>query len=425
MTTAAVAKEVARVDTARDRQEDAKQDRETSDSARSKRRTPALLLGLIAAALALAAAHHFYSAGREFTDDAQVESHVAPLSARVAGQVLRVHVEDDQAVRAGDVMIELDQADFQARVSLARAELAAAEAATQGARAARQLAEKAVPAHHVEAQGGLLSARFALRAAEASLTQMDADLAAARARRVLAEQNFVRYEGLLASGATTTAEHQARRAQFDTAQAEVAQAESKLAAARAQIESSRGGVTLAEGRASAADTKHEQLEAARAAAALADARVEQAAAALKLAELNLGYTAVRAPIDGVVSRRSVEPGQMVGPDRPLLAIVSKQAPWVVANFKEDQVGELRLGQRATVEIDAYGGREFHGRVQSLSAGTGSRFALIPPDNASGNFVKVTQRIPVRIQLDALGTAELRAGMSAEVTIDTHDGGGRP
>jgi membrane fusion protein (multidrug efflux system) len=206
----------------------------------------------------------------------------------------------------------------------------------------------------------------------------------------------------------------------DAAAAEVERERARLASARAARAGSAGGVVLAQGRVSAASTAAEQVATARAALALADAKALQAEAAVKLAELNLSYATVRAPRGGVISRRSVEEGQMVSPDRPLLAIVPLDDVWIVGNFKEDQLAEMRPGQKATVRLDTYGRREFHGHVDSIAGGTGARFALLPPDNATGNFVKVVQRVPVLIRFDGAPGVDLRPGMSADVSVRTRD-----
>ena len=174
----------------------------------------------------------------------------------------------------------------------------------------------------------------------------------------------------------------------------------------------------AQGRLAQAETGPEQLDAARAASGVAAARVEQALAALSLSELNLSYAKVKAPMRGVVSRRSVEPGQLVSPERTLLALVPPDDVWVVANFKEDQVREMRPGQKVEVKIDAYGRRVFAAHVESLAGASGSRFALLPPDNASGNFTKVVQRIPVLIRLEAPPDVPFRPGMSAFASVTT-------
>ncbi len=211
-----------------------------------------------------------------------------------------------------------------------------------------------------------------------------------------------------------------RQTEFDAASAQLQRDQARVAAAQAGRAGSGGGLVLARGRLTAAQTAAEQVASARAALALAEARTLQADAALKLAELNLSYTTVRAPRRGVVSRRSVEEGQTVSPERPLLAIVPLDDVWVVGNFKEDQLAEMRAGQKATVRLDTYGRREFRGHVESIAGGTGARFALLPPDNATGNFVKVVQRIPVLIRLDGAPGVELRPGMSADVIVRTRD-----
>jgi membrane fusion protein (multidrug efflux system) len=159
-----------------------------------------------------------------------------------------------------------------------------------------------------------------------------------------------------------------------------------------------------------------QVRSARAQVELAVARLGQSDAAVEQAELNLSYTRVRAEVSGAVARRTVEPGQVVSPDRPLMAIVALDDTWVVANFKEDQLRDMRAGQKADIEVDTFGGRRFTGHVESFAPGTGSRFSLLPPDNASGNFTKVVQRVPVLVRLDGAPGVVLRPGMSASVTV---------
>jgi len=385
-----------------------------------RKRTPVLIAGLGAAAVLVSATWYLLHLGRESTDDAQVEGRVMTVSARVPGQVLRVRVEDNQVVEAGDVLVELDPADYAAKLDAARADLAAARAAADGARSALALTEKAAPANLVQAQGGLIAASFSLTSAEAEIEQARSDLAAADSRQSLAELNLKRARTLVESNVLPAADLDQRQTEFDAANAQYQRERARLAAALAGRAGSGGGLLLAKGRLSAAQTAAEQVASARAALALVEAKALQAEAALKLAELNLSYATVRAPRRGVVSRRSVEQGQTVGPERSLLAIVPLDDVWVVANFKEDQLAEMRAGQRTTVRLDTYGRREFHGHVESIAGATGARFALLPPDNATGNFVKVVQRVPVLIRLDGSAGVELRPGMSADVTVRTRD-----
>jgi len=385
-----------------------------------RKRTPFLIAGLGAAAVLVSATWYLVHLGRESTDDAQVEGRVMSVSARVPGQVLRVRVDDNQVVEAGDVLVELDPADYAAKLDGARADLAAARAAADGAHSALALTEKAAPANLIQAQGGLIAASFSLTSAEAEIEQARSDLAAADSRQSLAELNLKRARALVESNVLPAADLDQRQTEFDAANAQYQRERARVAAALASRAGSGGGVVLAKGKLSAAQTAAEQVASARAALALAEAKALQAEAALKLAELNLSYATVRAPRRGVVSRRSVEQGQTVGPERPLLAIVPLDDVWVVANFKEDQLAEMRAGQRTTVRLDTYGRREFHGHVESIAGATGARFALLPPDNATGNFVKVVQRVPVLIRLDGSAGAELRPGMSADVTVRTRD-----
>jgi membrane fusion protein (multidrug efflux system) len=383
-----------------------------------RKRAPILVAGLSAAAVLLAGVWYLLHAGRESTDDAQVEGRVTSVSARVPGQVLHVRVTDNQLVEAGDVLVELDPADYAARVDAARADVAAARAAADGARAALALTEKTAPANLVQAQGGVTAATSSFTSAQAAIEQAEADLAAGESRKRLAELNLIRARRLVEAKVLAVADLDLRQTEFDTAKAEIEREHARLAAARASREGSGGGVVLARGRLTAAQTAAEQVASARAAFALAEAKTLQAEAALRVAELNLSYTTVRAPRRGVVSRRTVEDGQTVGPDRPLLAIVPLDDVWIVANFKEDQLAAMRAGQKATVRLDTYGRRELAAHVESIAGGTGARFALLPPDNATGNFVKVVQRVPVLIRLDSASPVDLRPGMSADVTVRT-------
>ncbi|MBC7661855.1 MAG: HlyD family secretion protein [Chitinophagaceae bacterium] len=290
--------------------------------------------------------------GRETTDDAQIEAHVVNISARIPGQVQKLLVADNQQVKAGDPILELDKAELEARLSAAEADLASARSG-------------------VEAGESNVSASVSrLKFAEIELN---------RARKL-------NKEGVLAKAELDSAinQHDQAKAAYDTSVA--------------SLGSTKKGGSLG--------------------AALA--RVQQAEASLALARLNLSYTTITAPINGIVSRRSVESGQMVTPMVPLLALVDLDDVWVVANYKEDQLEDIRLGQKAKVKVDSYGSKTFEAEVASIGAATGSKFALIPPDNASGNFVKVVQRIPILLHFKNLKQDALavRPGMSADVTIFT-------
>lgn len=297
--------------------------------------------------------------GDETTDDAQVEADVVAVAPRVGGPVLRVHVVDDAKVKAGDPLLEIDPRDFQLRVQQAEAELATARA-------------QAVAA--------------------------DAQVAAARAT-------------------VTRSEAEAEKAALDLRRAEELSRGEAIAAT--QLEASRTSSATAK---AGAGANRAQYAAALANAELARARVQAAQAALELAKLQLSYTVVRAPAAGVVSRLAARGGGIVQPGQTLAQLVPDRT-YVVANFKETQTGAIRPGERADVELDAYPGRTLEARIESVSGGTGARFALLPPDNASGNFVKVVQRVPVRVALvSPPADLPLRAGLSATVTVHTRDGG---
>ncbi len=324
---------------------------------RPRRRTFAFAAAAIATAGLVAFALHWYlTRGDQGTDDAQVEADVVPLAPRVGGQVARVLVLENQAVQKGQLLIQIDDADYAAKVRQGEAELATAQAQAMAAGAQ-------------------------VRAAEAGLRRAGVD--AGKAALDLERAERLRAGDAIAPEALDNA-----KAQGDSSRAGVASAKAQYAAARAQEN-------------------------------LANARVKSAQAALDLARLQLSYTRIEAPADGVVSRLSVHDGQQVSLGQPFAQLVPLET-YLIANFKETQVGEMRPGQKAEIEIDAYSGRKFEGFVQSLSGGTGARFSLIPPDNASGNFVKVVERIPVRIAWTRPPPPEvaLRAGMSAYVTVHT-------
>jgi len=354
--------------------------------------------------------------GKEATDDAQVEGHVASVAARVPGQVKRVLVKDHQQVKAGEALVELDDRDLATRLAAARADQLAARAQVDAAQAQLALAETAAQSNLSVARGGLTQAAALEGTTRAAIEQARADVTAAEARASLARADLGRSQRLFDDHAVAQAELDARRSTFDQADAALAQARARLTSAQANLGSSRGTTESARGHLVAASSGPVQVQAARAQLALAQARVEQANAAVAQAELNLSYTTVRAEGAGTIARRTVEPGQTVSPERPLMAIVALDDTWVVANFKEDQLRAMKPGQPAEVKIDTFGGRAFAGHVESFAPGTGSRFSLLPPDNASGNFTKVVQRVPVLVRLDGQPDVVLRPGMSANVTV---------
>jgi len=384
---------------------------------KKRRRAPFVFLGLLAAAGSIATYIYVSRLGKQKTDDAQVEAHVSNVAARTAGQVKRVLVVDNQEVKPGELLLELDDRDQQVKVVAARADLAATNAQLRMAQTQLALTDKTAKANLAVAQGAIAQAAAVTGSTAAQIDQAKADVAAAESRKQLTKLDRERAERLRATGAATQSEIDARVAADTQADASLAQVQARLAGALANRSSSSGTEVSARGRLLAAATVDEQVEAARAQVALAEARVAQAQAALDRSTLELEYTKVRSEIAGTITKRAVEPGQLVSPDRALMAIVDLSDTWVVANLKETQLAEIKPGQPAEVEVDSYAG-SLSGHVDSIAAGTGSRFSLLPPENASGNFIKVTQRVPVKIKLDDRRGHLLRPGMSAEVTIHT-------
>ena len=382
-----------------------------------RKKAPLIMGALVLVAAAVGIYLYVSSRGKENTDDAQVEGHIANVAARVSGQVKRVLVDDNQPVKKGDVLVELDDADLLARLDAAKADLAAANATLHAAQTQLALTVKQVDANLAIARGGVAQATAVHGSTQAQIDQARADVDAATSRANLAKTELARSQKLFDGGAVPLQELDMKRDAASVADSAVAQAKARLASAMAGVSNAQGTTEQAHGRLLGAQTAPEQVEAAKAQVELAEARVGQALAAQKTAELNLGYTKIRAELDGMVAKRTVEPGQMVSPERALMALVGTTDLWVVANFKETQLSAMKAGQHVKVSIDAFG-PSLVGTVESIQAGTGARFSLLPPDNASGNFTKVTQRVPVRIAITDRKGLVLRPGMSADVTVIT-------
>jgi membrane fusion protein (multidrug efflux system) len=378
-----------------------------------------VLLGLVLAFAGIGGGAYAFGAGKETTDDAFVEGHVANVATRVQGQVVRVLVKDNQEVEAGDTLVELDDRDAKARLATARADLSSATAALASADANLALTSVTIDANLRQAKGGVSQAVATTATTRAGIDQAGAEVAVAQSRLDYARLEKDRSAKLFTDGAIGQADLDSKTALFDQAAATLEQARARKTSAEGSLSNATGTTLAAEGRLLAAKAGPQQVDVARAQVDVARARVDQAKAAVDQAELNLEYTRVTAPIHGVVSRRTVELGQTVDPSRPLLSLTNLGDVWVVANFKEDQLAHMQPGQRVKLRIDTFGHKDLPAHVDSISGGTGSRFALLPPDNASGNFTKVVQRVPVLVRLDDPAPAfALRPGMSADVTVYT-------
>jgi membrane fusion protein (multidrug efflux system) len=374
------------------------------------------------------------TAGRESTDDAQVDAHVTQVAARVGGTIAKVAATDNELVQAGAVLVELDPRDYQVAVDKARAELADAEATAEAARSTVPITSTTAASNVATARGAVRQAQSGVAAADQEVTAARARLTTAQARQREADANAARaardverLRGLLAKDEVSqqqfdaaAAAAEAQKAAADSARSQVAEAQAGIAVAESKLAQAHAAEQQARAELQAAQTAPQQVAATKARAASAEAHVQQARATLAQAELNLQYATVKAPIRGIVSRRGINVGQVVQSGQPLLAIVQVDDVWVTANFKETQLKTMRPGQRATVDVDAFGGREFNGRVDSIAGATGARFSLLPPENATGNFVKVVQRVPVKIVLEAGQDPEhlLRPGMSVVPTVYT-------
>jgi membrane fusion protein (multidrug efflux system) len=409
---------------------------EQTDTSASSSGSRRIFIGVIVIVLLAIGAGGWWLAtrGRESTDDAQVDAHVIPMAARVGGTVLKVGVNDNQVVDAGTVLVELDPSDYQVAIDKASAELADAESAAVAAQSNVPITSTTTTSHVSSAQGSVDQAKSASLTATRDIEMAQAKLVAAQARLREAEANATRtardverLRGLLAKDEVSQQQFdaaisaaEAQRAAVDSARAQIAENEAGVRMAESRRDQAIAGEGQAQAALRGAQTGPEQVTAMRAHASSAQARVDQAKATLAQARLNLAYTIVRAPTRGTVSKKSVNPGQVVQAGQPLMALVESDNVWVTANFKETQLSEMRVGQRVDVEVDAIDGRAFTGKVDSIAAATGARFSLLPPENATGNYVKVVQRVPVKIVLDAGQDPDhlLRPGMSATPTVFT-------
>jgi membrane fusion protein, multidrug efflux system len=388
------------------------------------------------------------------TDNAQTTGDLAPVSSKETGTVIRVDVQENDHVTAGTPLVELDPADFQVALAQARATLAAARAQVRALSAALNAQQQQFTAGLQAAQAHVQATQPTLPQAQAELDLQDrttaaqlmqagarvttaaAAVTAAKTAAATAAKTLARDRQLLAQGAIAQQQLDTDASAAETAQAQYQAAQDALAQARADVQAAQAArqqvviarTTIEVNQGQLANAQAQVAQAASMATvvqqraqelAAAEAQAAQAAEAVRAAQLNLDRTVIRAPADGWVTNRTVEVGQVVMPNQPLLN-VTLPGVWVVANIKETQLGGIRPGQPVRVRIDTYRGRTYHGRVDSVGAATGSTTALLPPDNATGNFVKVVQLVPVRILLDPteLRRQPLQVGLSVEVAIDT-------
>jgi membrane fusion protein (multidrug efflux system) len=391
--------------------------------------------GLFGLLLLAGAAFYFWWLGRnrESTDDAQVDGHIAPISAKVSGSVLQVLVDVNYQVKAGQVLVRLDPRDYQARVDQLQAALASAEAQASAAHANVPLVRgttttttAGAAAQLATAQADLQRALVAANQAETSgIAAAQANVNQAEASTRKAQLDLARMRPLVAKQEISQQQFDAYAAAADVTAAQLRAAQEQLTGARQMAQNAREAAHAAEGRVRQAQAglqesraNEQQVNVTEAQAHAATSSIQQARANLAAAELDLSYTTIVAPMDGEVTNKSVEPGQIVQPGQGLMTIVPLRDVWVTANFKETQLARVRPGQRAEIRVDMYG-QTIPGRVDSIAGATGARTSLLPPENATGNFVKVVQRIPVKIVFDSLPEGVvLRPGMNVDATIIT-------
>jgi membrane fusion protein (multidrug efflux system) len=399
---------------------------------RKSSRAQFVLLFFLLAGAAVGVAAYLHIKDRVSTDDATVDGHVTMIAPKISGNVIEVAVLDNQAVKTGDVLVRIDPRDFQAKVDQAKAALMQAQSQLRSA-------QVMVPMTNETTQSGTSSADAQLSTAQAGLAQAQVDYEkAAGAGLAYAESNVRskqasndRAQADLSRMKALVDKTEISRQQYDSyvagarvaeaelrgAQEQVAAAQKEAASRKAALDAAQSRINQAQAMVQTSVANRKQVAVRTADAGTAEAVVAAAKANLEAAELQLSYATIVAPVDGVVTRKSVEVGQIVAPGQGLMTVVPLQDVWVSANFKETQLADVHPGQRAEIHVDMYG-RSVGGRVDSIAGATGSRMSLLPPENATGNFVKVVQRIPVKILVDRNDALILRPGMNVDVTIFT-------
>ncbi|MGD0787259.1 MAG: HlyD family secretion protein [Terracidiphilus sp.] len=392
---------------------------EDNEMAQPPSRRRAIVAIVIVLLVVVAVALWWHSTFTENTDDAQVNGHLIQVSSRIGGQVLKVDVQENQLVKAGDAIAELDPADYQVAVENAEAALASAQANAAAA-------DVAVPIAAANTGSNLSSAGADVSGTEAGVEQVKNQLQAAhdlvnqaKANDTKAQADLERYKPLVEKDVISKQQFDAAVAAADAAKAALSDARAMERAAADAVKVANERLAQAQAQLKFAQTGPQQVAAQSARAQQAQAMVQQAQAQLNMAELNLSYTKIVAPAAGVVTRKSVEIDQNVAAGQNLLTLVSLEDLWVTANFKETQLRHMLAGQPVEIEVDATG-KTYHGKVTQIGGATGSVLSLFPPENATGNYVKVVQRVPVRIDFTDLKNEdpnhELRPGLSVEPKV---------
>jgi membrane fusion protein (multidrug efflux system) len=390
-----------------------------------------VLLILLAAVVAGSFYAWRYFGAYESTDDAEVDGHINAISARISGYVLDVPVEDEQYVKAGDVLVRIDPKDYSVALANARADLAAAEAAFLSSRtdvpitsttANSQL--KNARSGRADSEAALLGAQRQLSAAQARLDTAEAQVREAQSTYKNTVDDVARYKLLIAKDEisrqrydTAVSVSDTARATVDARQAAAVEGEQNVRVAQSAIDQANARIAQADASIESALTAPQQVAVSQARAKSAEALVAQKRELVEQAQLNLSYCTIVAPVSGIVGKKTVEAGANVSPGQQLMAVVPLDDIWITADFKETQLRLMKPGDPVLFSVDAFG-REYRGKVTGIGGASGSRLSLLPPENATGNFVKVVQRIPVRIDIDSNQNSDqrLRPGMSVEPKV---------
>ena len=359
-----------------------------------------------------------YYAVRESTDDAQIDGDIYTISARTTGQAIKVKVENNDFVKAGTVLVELDPRDYQVALDRALGDLANARAAAAAASVGVPITSVTTSSQETAAAADVRNAEAAVAAAEKQRQAAEARVTEAEANDVKAQADLQRYGQLVAKSEISQQQYDYAVAAAKSAAAVLVAVGSAAIAAHEEVSQARARLSERQAQLRAAQTAPQHVAVSRSRAESAQAAVKTAQAAVEQARLNLEYTKIVASVDGIVGKKSVEVGENVQPGQALMAVVPINDLYVTANFKETQLKNMRAGQAATIHVDAYN-RDYQGHVLNIAGATGEKFSLLPPENASGNYVKVIQRVPVKIVFDpGQNTQILRPGMSVEPTVMT-------
>lgn len=371
----------------------------TNKEKKSKRKILLPVVGVIIliAALVFAFKKITYALHNEDTENSQIECNIVPIASRISGFVDEVYVVENQRVHKGDTLFKLDDRDM--KIRLEQAEISAKSAGVN---------VSVIKSNANTADASATAVSASVLTAQAGIETAKANVEAAKVRVWNATENFKRYEQLYNQASAT-------QAQYDAALAEKQSAEKQVTVLEKQIQVAQAQLKVAQDQSSASRT---QANGSGTQVNLAEVGIQQQQANVDFAKLQLSYAYIIAPCDGFISKKNIQVGQLVNPGQIVMSVVDDSQLWVTANFKETQIENMKVGQYVEVKVDAYSGKTFKGKIESLQAATGSKFSLLPADNATGNFVKVVQRIPVRIALldDKNDKYDLRAGMNVTVSV---------